>query len=197
MATCIFENETEFSIIPELTVADLVLAAQEGDREAFGTLVERYQRAVYHNALKRTGDHGEAQELVQEVFVQALRKIHQLRTPECFGGWLRSILHRLAINRAVRRPREQALENEALESSFFEERTPSAVAIEKERARRVRAGLKRLKALDRSTLTAFYVEGQSLAEMSERFASPIGTIKRRLHTARKRLAEELEELAPA
>ncbi|MGC3970130.1 MAG: sigma-70 family RNA polymerase sigma factor [Pirellulales bacterium] len=196
MATCIFENETEFNIIPELTVAELVLAAQDGDREAFGTLVERYQRAVYHNALKRTGDHAEAQELVQEVFVQALRKIHQLRTPDCFGGWLRSILHRLAINRAVRRPREQALENEALESSFLEQRTPSAVAMENERAKRVRQGLKRLKALDRNTLTAFYVEGQSLAEMSERFASPIGTIKRRLHTVRKRLAEELEELAP-
>lgn len=197
MATCIFENETEFTTGEELTVAELVLAAQDGDREAFGTLVERYQQAVYHNALKRVREHSEAQELVQEVFVQALRKIHQLRTPECFGGWLRSILHRLAINRSVRRPKEQSLENEALEANFVEQLTPSAVAMANERAKRVRAGLKRLKTLDRTTLTAFYVDGQSLAEMSERFSSPIGTIKRRLHTARKRLAEELEELAPA
>jgi RNA polymerase sigma-70 factor (ECF subfamily) len=55
--------------------------------------------------------------------------------------------------------------------------------------------LKRLKTLDRKTLTAFYVEGRSLAEMAVRFESPIGTIKRRLHTARKRLAVELEQLA--
>ncbi len=44
---------------------------------------------------------------------------------------------------------------------------------------------------------AFYVEGQSLIEMSAAFDSPLGTIKRRLHVARKRLAAELEELAPA
>jgi RNA polymerase sigma-70 factor (ECF subfamily) len=54
-----------------------------------------------------------------------------------------------------------------------------------------------LRALDRDTLTAFYIEGQSLAEMSTAFDSPVGTIKRRLHVARKRLAQELEELAPA
>ena len=54
-----------------------------------------------------------------------------------------------------------------------------------------------MKALDRNTLVAFYVEGQSLAEMSTKFASPIGTIKRRLHTARKRLAAELEEFSAA
>lgn len=193
MATCLYETEAENET--EFTVTQLVLAAQDGDREAFGELVERYQRAVYHTALKRLGDHGEAQELVQEVFVQALRKIGQLRQPECFGGWLRSITARLAINRAVRRQAVQSLENEVLEANFVERQTPTAIALKKERAKQVRAGLKRLKALDRSTLVAFYVQGQSLAEMSTKFASPIGTIKRRLHTARKRLAAELEELA--
>ena len=52
----------------------------------------------------------------------------------------------------------------------------------------------RLGELDRDTLVAFYVEGQSLIEMSDQFASPVGTIKRRLHVARKRLARELEDL---
>lgn len=189
MSACLLENETEF------TTAELVRAAQDGDREAFGVLVERYQGAVFHTALKRLRDHGEAQELTQEVFVQALRKVAQLRTPECFGGWLRSIANRLAINRAVRRKAVQSLENDALEANFVERRTPLVEALATERARRVRSGLKRLKSLDRSTLVAFYVEGRSLAEMSARFESPIGTIKRRLHTARKRLAAELEELA--
>jgi RNA polymerase sigma-70 factor, ECF subfamily len=192
MATCI-QDELE----TELSTAELVLAAQDGDRDAFGTLVERYERAVFHTALRKTGDTDEAQELVQEVFVQALRKLTQLRQPECFGGWLRSITGRLAINRAVRRKHVMPLENEILETNCLAHDTPSEDALKHERARQVRAGLRRLKALDRNTLVAFYVEGQSLAEMSTKFASPIGTIKRRLHTARKRLAAELEEFVAA
>ena len=50
----------------------------------------------------------------------------------------------------------------------------------------------RLKALDRETLVAFYIQGQSLVEIAEALGAPIGTIKRRLHTARKRLKAELE-----
>ena len=53
----------------------------------------------------------------------------------------------------------------------------------------------RLRKMDRETLEAFYVRGQSLAEMAKAFDAPIGTIKRRLHVARKRLAEEVSELA--
>jgi RNA polymerase sigma-70 factor (ECF subfamily) len=49
--------------------------------------------------------------------------------------------------------------------------------------------------LDRHTLEAFYFRGQSLAEMSRAFAAPVGTIKRRLHVARKRLAAQLEAAA--
>ena len=73
------------------SVAELVLAAQDDDREAFGELVERFERAVFATAWRRLRNYAEAQELTQEVFVQALRKIGHLRQPECFGGWLRTI----------------------------------------------------------------------------------------------------------
>ena len=49
--------------------------------------------------------------------------------------------------------------------------------------------------MDRDTLVAFYVEGQSLIEMADDFEAPLGTIKRRLHVARKRLAKQVDELA--
>jgi RNA polymerase sigma-70 factor (ECF subfamily) len=52
--------------------------------------------------------------------------------------------------------------------------------------------LNRLKSLDRETLVSFYIQGQSLLEMSEDLDTPVGTIKRRLHTARKRLRAELQ-----
>ena len=51
--------------------------------------------------------------------------------------------------------------------------------------------------MDRRTLEAFYLKGQSLTQMSDAFDSPVGTIKRRLHVARQRLARQLAEPALA
>ena len=182
------EDETE------TTELSLVLDAQRGDREAFGQLAQRYERAVYAAAYRRLGNHAEAQELCQEVFVKVLQRIGQLRQPECFGGWLRSVTNRMAINRAVRRRPAFSTEPQTLEATCVDERTPLTDALAGERHRQVHAGLDRLGELDRQTLMAFYVDGESLIEMSDRFDSPVGTIKRRLHVARKRLAKELEEL---
>ncbi|HVW38855.1 MAG TPA: sigma-70 family RNA polymerase sigma factor [Pirellulales bacterium] len=178
----------------KLLLIEQVRAAQAGDREAFGELVERFERSVYASALRRLGNHVEAQELTQEVFVQALRKIGQLREPECFGGWLRTITARLAINRRTRNSQATPTERETLDAVCLEHETPLASALANERRTQVRAGLDRLGRLDRETLVAFYVDGQSLVEMSAAFESPVGTIKRRLHVARKRLARELAEM---
>jgi len=175
------------------TIEGLVRAAQGGDQDALGTLLARFDRTVLSLCLRHTRDINDAQELAQDVFIQVLRKIGQLRKPECFGGWVRSIVRRLAINRAVRRSPMRFAEPETLASLSVEERTPLHDALAAERNGEVRAGLNRLRDLDRRTLEAFYVEGQSLNEMCTGFGAPLGTIKRRLHTARKRLAEEVDE----
>ena len=185
----------ERNINEQTELPELVLAAQEGDREAFGLLAVRFEQMVFGTALRRLGNRAEAQELAQEVFVQALRKLHQLRRPEAFAGWLRSITVRMAINRTARRRAVIATEPETLAATCVEEQTPQSVAISRERARQVHSGLRRLREMDRDTLVAFYVKGRSLLEMSEDFQSPVGTIKRRLHVARKRLAKELEGMA--
>ncbi|MBX3412212.1 MAG: sigma-70 family RNA polymerase sigma factor [Pirellulales bacterium] len=191
-----FATTTDTNELNELTTTgSLVRAAQAGDRDAFGALVERYQSSAYAIALRRLRNHAEAEELVQEVFVQALRKIDQLREGECFGSWLRAITVRMAINRAVRSAPVYATEPETFVSACVNHETPLASALTEERRQRVQAGLGRLRRLDRETLEAFYVRGRSLAEMSDEFRSPVGTIKRRLHVARKRLAKELEDLA--
>jgi len=177
------------------SVETLVGAAQRGDRQAMGELIERYQGSIYALALRRLHNHAEAQELCQEVFVKAMLKLHQLQVPAAFGSWLRSITNRLAINRAVRRAPVLSAEPEMLEATCADSDSPLDGALAAERREEVRAGLRRLNELDRRTLTAFYVQGQSIVEMSDEFQSPVGTIKRRLHVARKRLAKELETLA--
>ena len=173
----------------------LVEFAQAGDRAAFGELASRFQGMIYAIALRRLGNHSEAQELCQEVLVKAMQKIDQLQVPAAFGGWLRSITVRMAINRRVRRAPLIATEPQTLEATCTESTTPVDVALANERAAEVRGGLARLGELDRHTLEAFYFRGQSLAEMSKSFRAPVGTIKRRLHVARKRLARHLEAAA--
>ena len=74
------------------------------------------------------------------------------------------------------------------------QRTPLGDMLDEESRAQVHSGLDRLSTLDRATLVAFYFDGRSLNEMSDEFRTPVGTIKRRLHVARKRLAREL---APA
>jgi RNA polymerase sigma-70 factor (ECF subfamily) len=171
---------------------DLVLAAQQGASEAFGELASRFERMVYIVSMQRLRDHTEAQEVVQEVLLKAFEKLHQLQEPAAFPGWLKSIAVRQSINRTVRRPPSVAVDPHTIDRADTRHAAPLESMLASERADQLHEGLDRLGAVDRSTLVAFYLEGQSLREMSEGFAAPLGTIKRRLHVARKRLAQELE-----
>jgi RNA polymerase sigma-70 factor (ECF subfamily) len=101
----------------------------------------------------------------------------------------------MAINRMVRRPHDLPTEQEALEAACVAKgMDPLAFVIAHENEDLLRESLDRLRDLDRETLVAFYVKGQSLLEMSDEFDAPLGTIKRRLHVARKRLAKEMDVL---
>lgn len=179
------------------STADLVRAAQAGDRAAFGELFERFQPTILAIANRRLRSTADAQELTQDVFVQAMQKIDQLRTPECFIGWLRQITVRMAINKSIRKAPAVSVEPEMLEATVSNSDCPVDAVLADERKDQVRAGLDRLGEMDRDTLVAFYVQGQSLLQMSDQFEAPLGTIKRRLHVARKRLAKEVDELAVA
>ena len=170
-------------------IALWVVQAQEGDRDAMGRLIEQFERTVYAICLSRLGNANEASELTQEVFLQVLRRIDQIREPDRFAGWLRQMAVRMAINRATRRPLLPSVEDEilegAVESDDFD--SPLETLIAQERVEAVRDALAQLKPLDRETLVDFYFHGLSLIEMADRLEVPIGTVKRRLHVARSRL----------
>lgn len=172
----------------------LVRSAREGDREAFDRLVVRTEGMVFAVVLRRLRNRSEALEVTQDVFIQVLRKLPQLRDEERFEAWVRKIAVRLAINRAVRRPREVYGDVPALVAVRATGGNPLERIVQTESAASVRECLGRLRDLDRQTLVAFYFEGRSLQEMSAEFDSPVGTIKRRLHTARNRLRDKLTDL---
>jgi RNA polymerase sigma-70 factor (ECF subfamily) len=181
----------------EQALINLVKRAQRGERDAFGELCRQFEPTVFATVLRRLRNRSEARELTQDVFVQAMRKLGQLREPERFAGWLRQIAVRMSINRAVRRPHETAFSPDTFNAFKSSPDTALDNLMKAERARGVRGGLDRLREVDRQTLIAFYFEGQSLKQMSDQFDRPIGTIKRRLHTARNRLRDQLVETQPA
>ena len=170
----------------------LVQRAQAGDRAAYGELVERFQPAVYAVALARLRDPAEAQELTQEVFIHGMTKLAQLRDPRCFAGWLRQITVRMAINRLTRHGQPRGADSEVLQNAPGAGPTPLEEMVRAEQRHELWDGLRRLKALDRETLVAFYIRGHSLKRMSQDQGAPVGTIKRRLHVARNRLRKHLE-----
>ena len=173
----------------EITI--LVDKAKLGDREAYGELVTRFQSSVYAMALSRVRDPLEAQELAQEVFVHAMRKLPQLRDARCFAGWLRRITARMAINRLTRRGPLFGAAPEVLDAVEGVVRGPAEELELSEAKAGLHAGLAQLKADDRAALEAFYLRGRSLKQMAREFEAPVGTIKRRLFVARARLKEVL------
>ena len=178
----------------EITI--LVEQAKTGDRAAYGELVTRFQGSVYAMALARVRNPLEAQELAQDVFVHAMRKLPQLRDPRCFAGWLRRITARMAINRLTRRGLLFGAETELLDAVPARTRGAEDEYAVGEAVGQLKVGLARLKALDRATLEAFYIRGRSLKQIAREFEVPTGTVKRRLHVARARLKEVLEGIDP-
>ena len=178
-------------------ITSLVELARTGDRAAYGELVERFRTTVYGIALARLRNPAEAEELTQEVFLHGMKKLPQLREANCFAGWLRQITVRMAINRLTRRGPVQGVEPEVLEQAEGGVRGPLESMICDEQKAELYRGLERLKPLDRATLVAFYLRGQSLLQMAAEFETPVGTIKRRLHVARNRLKKQLERAAAA
>lgn len=174
-------------------VIELIKLAQAGDRTAFGELVQRFEPAVYAVALARLRNPTDAQELTQEVFIHVMTRLGQLRDPQCFAGWLRQITVRMAINKMARTSPIQGADQEMLQNTAATGETPLEGMVRAEQRRELYKSLQRLKEIDRNTLVAFYIRGHSLKRMAHDFETPVGTIKRRLHVARNRLREVMEQ----
>jgi RNA polymerase sigma-70 factor (ECF subfamily) len=166
--------------------------ARAGDRKAYGELVQRYRPAIYAVLLAWLHDAAEADDVAQDVFLHSMKKIGQLRDARCFGAWLRQIAVRLALNRLSRRRPMGRLNLTRQALLPADGAGPLDEIVRAEEQDKVHEGLSHLKPLDRAMLEAFYLRSQSLREMSEEFDAPLGTIKRRLHTARQRLRQHLE-----
>ena len=175
------------------SLASLVAKAQSGNHEAFAHLVRRFSGAVLAWTQARLGSRHDAEDAVQETFVTAFRSLGQLREPAGFPGWLRQIA-RTACNRRLRRAE---VDLEPLDDAA--PLIPDTGTDDAERNDLAEAVVRAIRALSpalRDCVRMHYLEGCSVREIASTLGVPTGTVKRRLHTGRSAMREDLRPYAP-
>ncbi|HUT35521.1 MAG TPA: sigma-70 family RNA polymerase sigma factor [Planctomycetota bacterium] len=171
---------------PDADLASLVTAARAGSQEAWRQLIEAHQAPLLRLAWSLTGDRDLAADVAQEALVEAFVRIRQLRAPEAFGGWVRTILVRTAQRR---RSRPKALPEREREDP----RTPEAEAVGEELRRAVDRALATLSRACREALALAMEGGLSSAEAASLLGCSPGAYRVRLHEARRQMREHLAE----
>jgi RNA polymerase sigma-70 factor (ECF subfamily) len=181
----VIDDRTVVSRFPAGQAAEdgkLVRSALAGDSSAFSRLYERYGRVVHGLLLARVG-RDEVEDLVQDVFLTAWRRLESLRDPAAFGGWIAMI----ARNRAIdfhRRTADFVELPDNLES-------PGTASGEAD-ANVALAAIRSLPDTYRETLILRLVEGLSGPEIAERTGLTPGSVRVNLHRGMKLLREKLD-----
>jgi RNA polymerase sigma-70 factor (ECF subfamily) len=182
--------------------AELVRGALRGSQEAFRELVTRFERPIYSLVLRMVQDSGVAEDLAQEVFVKAFRRLSTYDPQWKFSSWLFKIAHNTTIDHLRRGvPETVPLEAEAGDRGSLAAvladgtvESPQAVAERHDLARSLERAISRLRPDYREAVLMFYVHGASYQEICEATGQPLGTVKTNLHRAKKELAATMTGL---
>jgi len=167
----------------------LVVRWQAGDESAFAELVERYQARLRFYLRKILYGVSEADDILQEVWLDVFRGMARLRDP----GALRAWLYRIARDRALREFRKCRLTFERLDEDGPAGEEQDTKEFAAEDARRVHSALDRLAAAHREVLVLRYVEDMSYEEIARVVDAQLGTIRSRIYYAKRALRAELEK----
>lgn len=170
----------------------LVARVLNGDHEAFGAIIGRYKDAVFGVALSRLRNFHDAEDLTQITFVEAYDRLDRLQDNTRLGPWLRTIAINRSINYLKRRDRQ--VDFETIEEPISERASPEAALEQAELREQVLDAVGRLSKTQRETVTLYYISEYSLAEVAAIQEAPLGTVKRRLHEARKKLKQDMLEM---
>ena len=177
----------------------LIRKILSGDDAAFGILVEKYQKSVHAFVWRKIGDYHDAEDITQEAFLQAYKKLLTLKNPDQFAGWLHVIANRLCIDwmRKQKRIQKQKPTMQSLEGTCLEEIEESSYTqhvLEQRMTERtvycselVQKLLEKLPENERIVVTLYYLDEMPTKEIGKYLGVPVNTIASRLHRARKRL----------
>ena len=184
----------------------LIRKILSGDDAAFGVLVERYRKRVHTLVWRKIGDYHYAEDIMQEAFLQAYKKLSTLKNPDQFAGWIYIIANRLCIDwmRKQKRIQKQKPTMQSLEGTRLEEIEESSYTHHMSEQRRterteycrdlVQQLLEKLPENERTVVTLYYLDEMPTKEIGKFLGVPVNTIASRLHRARKRLQRDPELL---
>jgi len=170
-----------------------VSEARAGDPDAWNALLKRYQLPLYIYARKMVQNEQTSLDIVQETFINATRHIGKLLEDSKFGSWLFSIAHQKCIQHWRNQRPDQAFDEIENDAGFAVEDDPHELLVRKEQEEQFMRSLNELAKPHRAVLLLHFVEDFSLEEISTITGTPLGTVKSRLHYARKSLKKILEE----
>jgi len=175
-----------------------------GDRDAFRVLVERHSRRLFRLAYRMTGNEQDAEEIVQDAFVRAYRKLDRFESRANFGTWL----YRICANCALDRMRKQRTEDSRrepardkedsgagpLELAASDAPSPDRLVMSGELGAGVRAAMEQLSATERAAFVLRHVDGHSIEEIAKSLGLNIGATKNSVFRAVQKLRRQLEPL---
>jgi RNA polymerase sigma-70 factor (ECF subfamily) len=183
--------------------SQLVARAQQGDKQAFNLLVEKYQRKLTRLLSRFIRDQAEVEDVTQEAFIKAYRALPAFRGDSAFYTWL----YRIGINTAknylmaMGRRVPTSTEVEAEDAEGFAEgeqlrdiNTPESVLLSNEIAETVNSTIERLPEELRRAIQMRELEGMSYEDIAQAMDCPIGTVRSRIFRAREAIAEKLRPL---
>jgi len=189
--------------VSETDDAALVRRARQGDEEAFGELLERHQARVYNHALRLMGNPQDAEEVLQDTFVQVFRNLEKFEGRSRFSTWL----YRIATNEALmrlrkaRRKREVFLEDttegereRCREGMRVLARSPLDDVLDEEIRNQLARLLAELPEEYRAVFAMRDIDGFSNAEVAEVLGITVAAVKSRLHRSRLYLRDRLSLL---
>ena len=172
----------------------IVAAVLNGDRDRFGEVVQRYQGMVYGLAWHILGRHADAQDVAQQAFVSAYARLHLLNDPRCLAGWLRRITTN-SCRMLLRAAGPSILPWGEIENdSPSLEASPLEHSLQSETRQRVHEAVGALPEPQRLAVTLFYMGGMSCEDVARFLNVSVGTVRVRLHRARRTLKEALTDM---
>ena len=179
------------------TDAELVAACLAGERDAFGVIVERHRRHVYQLCYRFVGNHEDANDLAQDVFIRAFRGLRTFKSQSSLGTWLYRIGVNVCLNRvSIKAPKPESLEPLiAMSDQRVASREESATdaLLRDERAGQVRAAIARLPKKQRATLVLRVYHDLPHEEIAKALGSSVGAVKANFFHALNNLKKLLRE----